>query len=164
MAVEKLETEVTREINNVDTVTFQLKPVHMLSANAQISIKLPDEFSLVPSVIGSVQVDCKYTGISSNMQKIMQDCQYIIIGGVKQVIISNALIMDYTNTSVIRFKVHNMKLPPSEAPTGNFEYTVSTGYAGAYYPVDTKIINQLFLATRAAFGYGTIMTASIVAD
>ena len=71
MAVEKLETEVTKEINSVDTVTFQLKPVHMLSANAQISIKLPDEFSLVPSFSGSSQVDCKYTGISSNMQKIM---------------------------------------------------------------------------------------------
>jgi hypothetical protein len=72
--------------------------------------------------------------------------------------------MDYQNTSLIKFEVHNVKLPPSEAPTGNFEITVSTGYAGAYYPVDTKTINQLFRATRAAFGYGSIMTASIVAS
>lgn len=59
-------------------------------------------------------------------------------------LISNALITDYTNTSLIRFKVHNVKLPPSEAPTGNFEITVSTGFAGVYYPVDTKVVNQLF--------------------
>lgn len=72
--------------------------------------------------------------------------------------------MDYENTSMIKFKVHNMKLPPSEAPTGNFDITVSTGYGGVYYPVDNKVINQLFLATRAAFGYGSIMTSSIIAN
>ena len=65
---------------------------------------------------------------------------------------------------MIKFKVHNVKLPPSEAPTGNFDITVSTGYAGAYYPVDNKVINNLFLATRAAFGSGSIMTASIIAN
>jgi len=72
--------------------------------------------------------------------------------------------MDYENTSMIKFKVHNMKLPPSEAPTGNFDITVSTGYGGVYYPVYNKLINRLFLATRAAFGYGSIMTSSIIAN
>jgi hypothetical protein len=63
-----------------------------------------------------------------------------------------------------KMKVHNMKLPPSEAPTGNFDITVSTGYGGVYYPVDNKVINRLFLATRAAFGFGSIMTSSIIAN
>ena len=57
-----------------------------------------------------------------------------------------------------------MKLPPSEAPTGNFEFTVSTYFSGTYYPVDTMIKGQLFLATRAAFGSGSIMTDSIIAN
>lgn len=57
-----------------------------------------------------------------------------------------------------------MKLPPSEAPTGNFEFTVSTFFAGVYYPVDTMTKGQLFTATRAAFGSGSIMTDSILAN
>jgi hypothetical protein len=76
------------------------------------------------------------------MLKTLQDCQYVIIGGVKQIIINNALTQDYipSSTSIIQFKIQNMKLPPSEAPTGNFEFTVSTFASTKYYPVDTKII------------------------
>jgi hypothetical protein len=57
-----------------------------------------------------------------------------------------------------------MKLPPSEAPTGNFEFTVSTWFNGVYYPVDTMTKGQLFQATRAAFGFGSIVTDSTLAN
>lgn len=57
--VEKLLTEVSVEINQPETVTFSLQPFHSLSQNAQIQIKLPSEFSLVPSSAAmNFQVDC----------------------------------------------------------------------------------------------------------
>jgi len=41
------------------------------------------------------QVDCSYTGVSANMARILQSCQYSIVGGVKQIVINNALTEDY---------------------------------------------------------------------
>jgi hypothetical protein len=67
------------------------------------------------------------------MPRIIQPCQYSIVGGVKQIVINNALLEDYfyePTSSLIKFKVHNMKLPPSEAPIGNFEFIVSTFFNG----------------------------------
>lgn len=147
MNVEKLTTEVTTEINQPETVLFQLQSFHIISANSQILIKLPSEFALVPSVNSlSGDPDCQYTGVSSNMIQIMQSCQYSIVGGIKQIVINNALLTDYTftSTSSIKFKVHNMKLPPSEGPIGSFEFTVSSYTFGQYYPVSIKSAPLLF--------------------
>lgn len=72
------------------------------------------------------------------MIRLIQDCQYSIIGGVKQIVISKAFTRDYTfnPNSYVQFKIHNMKLPPSEAPTGSFQIQVATNVNGAYLVVD----------------------------
>ncbi len=57
-----------------------------------------------------------------------------------------------------------MKLPPSEAPIGNFDFTVSTFYNGVYYPVDVKSSPLLFQATRAVLGYGSVSPDSFLAN
>ncbi len=77
------------------------------------------------------------------------------------------MVEDYyyePNSSEIKFKVHNMKLPPSEAPIGNFEFTVSTFYNGQYYPVDTVSAPLLFQATRAALGSAWVAPTTYLAN
>ena len=101
------------------------------------------------------------------MARILQSCQYSIVGGVKQIVINNALLEDYfyeQTTSEIKFKIHNMKLPPSEAPIGNFEFVVSTFFNGQYYPVDTASAPLLFQATRAALGSAWVVPDSYLAN
>ncbi len=79
----------------------------------------------------------------------------------------NALTQDYKyvkDVSEIRFKVHNIKLAPSEAPTGSFEFQVSTFDSGTYYLVDTATASNLFQATRAALGSASVSTDSLMSD
>ena len=55
-------------------------------------------------------------------------------------------------------------LPPSEAQSGTFNFVVSSYDYGSqsYYPVDTGNGTNLFQATRASLGGGSVVPSSFI--
>jgi hypothetical protein len=85
--------------------------------------------------------------MNSNMLATVQYCEYFIQGGSGTIVISNALTGDYSPESgqSIKFRVFNMKLPPSEAPTGAFEFVVSSmSEWSGYLKVDAGSMSNMF--------------------
>lgn len=81
------------------------------------------------------------------MPAIVQYCEYYIQGGIGTIVISNAFIEDFNPDSgmPIKFRVFNMKLPPSEAPSGLFEFTVSSiSVSSGYLKVDVGTMSNMF--------------------